>query len=457
MYRTVYCVFFVLCVSATAVIAGNCNFEPGGIGGTGRTIRDGGIGGTGHETGGGGIGGTGIQDEGGIGGTGRTSGDGGIGGTGDLADGDTIGILGTVTEFASICVNGVEIHFDPRTPVQVDGQRTTHKTLAIGQVVRVVAKSAGNRLIAQNIQVEHTLSGPISSIDTAQRRIRVLGQTIQIGRRSVVTDGVRKVPVDINTLSNGQFVKISGLRRPNGTVMASRIEGATRTDPLRLVGRVSARNGSVVTIGGTTVNLRGPAAVSQVRKGNVVSIQGTLVNGQINARIVDIKSAVPFGGAVSRVNVEGYLERGPDNSSLRIGRTDVSISDQTKFSGGDRSLIKTGQHARVIGRLTKQGRIEAEGIAFEGRFDNSRGFPSGTNSGSDDKGANGSGLSGNSGHGSERSQRTDRSDRSDRSERSERATRPSRPARAMRPERPARVSRPNRPQRIDRPNRSGRN
>jgi hypothetical protein len=268
------------------------------------------------------------------------------------------------------------------------------------------------------------------------------------------------VPVDINTLSNGQFVKISGLRRPNGTVMASRVEGATRTDPLRIAGRVSARNGSVVTIGGTTVNLRGLAAVSRVRKGNVVSIQGALVNGQINARIVDIKSAIPFGGAVSRVNVEGYLERGSDNNYLRIGRTDVSISDKTKFSGGDRSLIKTGQHARVIGRLTKQGRIEADGIVFEDRFDNSRGFPTGTHSGSDDSDANGSGSSNNSGHGSERSQRSGRADRSERGGRSERANRPERPTRperATRPQRPVRASRPNRPQRITRPSRSGRN
>ena len=151
--------------------AGGCSSQQGGIGGTGHEPGDGGIGGTGHDIEGGGIGGTGHDiEDGGIGGTGVRDGTGGIGGTGDLADGEATGIIGVITEFASICVNGVEIHFDPATPVEVDGQTATHKALAIGQVVRIVAKNVGNRMVAQKIRVDHTVSGPISRVDAGKFR-----------------------------------------------------------------------------------------------------------------------------------------------------------------------------------------------------------------------------------------------------------------------------------------------
>ncbi len=458
--RSIRGFLIVLVVSTTAATADNCQFEPGGIGGTGHTNEDGGIGGTGHEDDAGGIGGTGLQDEGsGIGGTGHGSGDGGIGGTGDLADGDTIGLLGTISEFASICVNGVEVHFDPGTPVQVDGKRASHKALAIGQVVQVIAKNIGSRVVAQNIRVDHALSGPISSVNLAERRIQVLGQTVRFGSRSIVADG-NILPIDPATLVKGQFVKISGLRRPNGAVMASRVERTTPSKDVRISGRVSFREGAIVKVDdGTPINLRGLAAVSRVRKDNVVSVRGVLEQGQINARVVDVESPIPFGGKVSRVNIEGYLDQGSEGRNLRLGLTDLSISDKARIIGGDRSTIKTGRRVRVSGRLTTKGRIEVDGITIERGFDETLTFPGSNSSGSrniDSSGSEKSSSGERSGR-SDRSERSQRSDRSDRSDRGDRVDRPNRPDRPARPERPERATRPDRPERIDRPDRSGRN
>src|SRR5213075_3081748 len=61
----------------------------------------------------GGTGGTGVAP-GGVGGTGigSESDNGGIGGT---------GIVGTITGFASICVNGLEVHFSNDVPVSENG------------------------------------------------------------------------------------------------------------------------------------------------------------------------------------------------------------------------------------------------------------------------------------------------------------------------------------------------
>ncbi len=467
------CVFLILVLAVGAVSADGCRSQSGGIGGTGHTKEDGGIGGTGHETGGG-IGGTGITDQdGGIGGTGHSGKDGGIGGTGDLAEGETIGIIGTINEFASVCVNGVEVHYNPDTPVKVDGKSVTHKALAIGQVVKVVAKNVGNRMVAQSIQVDHPISGPISSVNHDKGRIQVLGQTVEIGRRSIISDGFRKSPRSIETLRKGQYVKISGLRRPNGNIAASRIEGAARSGRVRISGKVLGRKGALISIKGLTVRLH---RAQSIRQGDFVAVQGTLQHDKFTGGVATVESPIPFGGAISRINVEGFLQRAADNKSLRIGRTDLSISEKTIFRQGDKSQVLNGRRATVLGQVTKQGRIDVDEVIFEGRIDRSRGASTSTQPGASDRNSNESETSNRedkTGRSSrtERTQRTERSERNERSERPnrvdrperpnrperpERPNRPERPERANRPERPERVNRPDRPDRVDRPDRPDR-
>jgi len=134
-----------------------------GIGGTGAAQS--GIGGTGlHD---GGMGGTG-NPQGGIGGTRNIADDGGIGGT---------GIVGVITGFASICVNGIEIQYSSGTTISMDGQPTTARELAVGQVVAARALGTGDKLTARNIAVIHAAIGPVSHFDATKGEMQVLGQT----------------------------------------------------------------------------------------------------------------------------------------------------------------------------------------------------------------------------------------------------------------------------------------
>jgi len=147
-----------VCVSRDEVgMAGAAGLQfPGGIGGTGA--RTGGVGGTGVRSENGGMGGTGAplpQRPGGTGGTGAVADgvdgtfidNGGVGGTGapTLRPGGTggTGIVGTITGFASICVNGLEVHFGKDVPVSENGAPASSAHLAIGQVVAVEACKQG--------------------------------------------------------------------------------------------------------------------------------------------------------------------------------------------------------------------------------------------------------------------------------------------------------------------------
>ena len=85
----------------------------------------------------------------GIGGTGAA--EGGIGGT---------GLIGVITGFASICVNGVEVHYDTGTPVSADGLPMSLDHLAVGQVVAVQAIGEGDQLSARSISIMRAAVGP---------------------------------------------------------------------------------------------------------------------------------------------------------------------------------------------------------------------------------------------------------------------------------------------------------
>jgi hypothetical protein len=92
----------------------------------------------------------------GIGGTGNRAGDGnGIGGTGQRVTrtpgiGGT-GIIGTITGFASIFVNGFEIDFAPDLPISFQGKTVRGDALRVGDVVEVEAEGKGQHLTARSI------------------------------------------------------------------------------------------------------------------------------------------------------------------------------------------------------------------------------------------------------------------------------------------------------------------
>lgn len=169
-----------------------------------------------------GIGGTGISmAAGGIGGTGIKR-DGGIGGTGLRAQGD-LGIIGIITGFGSICVNGLEVHYGPDTPVVAYGRAAQPDVLAIGQVVAVNAIGNAVQIRAQRIQVVDAAVGPVTGFDAAARELQVAGQLVRLDEAAVLAPGV--------ALEKAGNVRVSGLWRADGTITATRIDAAPDATP----------------------------------------------------------------------------------------------------------------------------------------------------------------------------------------------------------------------------------
>jgi Domain of unknown function (DUF5666) len=143
----------------------------------------------------------------------------GLGGTGMLAHTDEhsggglggTGIVGEITGFGSIFVNGVEIEYNNDTPITVNGKTVTNRKLAIGDVVEVLASDENKHTLARVINLRHELIGKVESINPQGLSFIVHGQTV------------------IQSLNNGALpeagktVAVSGFRIDEKTIMSSRV------------------------------------------------------------------------------------------------------------------------------------------------------------------------------------------------------------------------------------------
>jgi hypothetical protein len=277
-----------------------------------------------------GIGGTGMMrtDEPRNGPVGE--GDRGIGGT---------GVIGTIRRFGSIIVNDLRIAYPPEVEVRIDGEAATAADLKIGQVVHVVARPESGGLATRRIDVTSEVVGPVESV--APGRLIVLGQRVSTaGLRGDWTPGAR--------------VAVSGLRRPDGVIVASLIE-ARAAGPDRVAGPVRRDAGGALTIGG--LRLKGADALPPGKRARVTGSAEGGVLSVTNAA----EAGLPFPPGLRQVSMEAYIGRASTGLDLGsgyavAGRPGAEIPRQ----GSVRAVLTAG-----IGR---DGNLTVERLRIENRL-----------------------------------------------------------------------------------------
>ncbi len=426
-------------LSATDPCAGGGSLTPStavdGIGGTGLQESVDGIGGTGHqdtESESGGIGGTGVQaaanSADGIGGTGRSSGDpdeGGIGGTGVYREADS-GIVGVVTGFASICVGGREIHYDSETPVTIDGARSPAAVLAVGQVVEIAATSTSNALL---IRVRHEVEGEVSAVDTARNQVTVLGQTVLL-KSTTWTDFENGPALAEAAMFNvGDQVRVGGFRDQSDAVVASRVEVLDTAVP-GLRGTVRDVGEDFVVVSGVRVRA---ANLLSARVGDQLRVEGVWDGSALQARRVIAEPALPFGGRIEKLQLEGIVRPSNIPGRVEIGGVGVDTS-------GSLSALQIGRRVRVEARVR-------DGVAIADRVVPQRPRVPPSHRGARPAPA----PAGNPGSPRSALERARPKARARAAARPNTAVRVQRPQRVERPQRPVRPQRPERPPRPERP------
>ena len=231
----------------------------------------------------------------GIGGTGAADpppdgvSDRGIGGT---------GVIGTIRRFGSIVVNDLRIAYPPDVAVTLDGKAASAADLRVGHVVRVEAEPGSDGLATGRIAVTSEVVGPVEKI--GRGHVVVLGQTVstaEFGRTRALTVG--------------ETVAVSGLRRPDGTVVASLIEGAPGAAP-RVAGPVVLGADGGAMIGGLRL-----VGLAPELAGQRVLVEGQTADGALAVRQASPET-LAFGPGVRRLSVEAYAGGGRLGSGLRV-------------------------------------------------------------------------------------------------------------------------------------------
>ncbi|MGF3022962.1 DUF5666 domain-containing protein [Methylobacterium aquaticum] len=274
-----------------------------------------------------GIGGTGIRpgpDE---------EGDRGIGGT---------GVVGTIRGFGSIIVNDLRIAYPPDVPVTIDGRPARVEDLRVGQVVQTLVQTLvqtsaqpGERgLSTTGIAVLHEVVGPVQRVGADS--LTVLGQ-------SVATAGL---PPGMPRPRLGERVAVSGLRRPDGSIAASRIDPAG-TGPDRVAGPVRRGPGGALRIGNLPL-----AGLDPALAGGRVVAEGHLAGGRL-AVARAVADGEPFGAAVRRLSIEAYVTR--QGGALRTG-AGYAVTGR----GG---LVPAGGGLAILdGRAGRGGRLDLDAL-----------------------------------------------------------------------------------------------
>ncbi len=321
-----------LWTTITASAAGICeipnSLHPGGIGGTGYLPEKG-------------LGGTGAPQHQGIGGTGKplaqnTSRGDGIGGTGQRAG----LVIGTITGFGSICVNGIEIHYTDSTPLSSDGRPISTKKLAIGQVVAAKVNGTGKEVYAKQLQIQHAVTGPVTSLNLTRGQISILGQTVNI--QSVRSD------INLNTLKPGVPIAVSGLRNQQGHIIASRIDLVPVPDRVAVHGPITQIDKNYFMVQGTRIQTALP---DEFHLGMLVDVIGKPTNAHTIQpekimRAVEQTLPADIGGLIS---VETYVHPEALERIIHFAGKQIEIPEdvvrQIKQRKGPQKVIVRGKLA----------------------------------------------------------------------------------------------------------------
>jgi Domain of unknown function (DUF5666) len=293
-------------------------------------LSDPGIGGTGHQPGeGNGIGGTGqpFNQNPGIGGT---------------------GIIGTITGFGSILVNGYEVDYAPEQPINSDFGTSMHAdALRVGQVVEVEAEGDGGHLKARTIAVQHEVAGRIESVDRASSTLVVLGQTVS-AQSGIIADKNGQSVRSTSDLAVGDSIEVSGLRRDDGVIAASRIEKRAAAGPSLIRGTVTGVGNGGFAVSGYQLALAPNRSSPTV--GTRVAVTGSISGGSFVPRRVERVPETPFGGRLKRLSIEGFVGRGSGSTLSVRGMPLAATKGAAQSRVGERVIINgpLDEHRHLI-------------------------------------------------------------------------------------------------------------
>ena len=281
-------------------------------------------------------------------------GGGGGGGTTPVGGATGSSATGAITGFGSIIVGGVRFDDSAASVQDDDGEGLNSNNLKLGMVVRIKGgkktdDGSSIRAKADSIEVHSELLGPVDSVDTTNKQLKVLGQTVKISTTTFFEDGLT-----LATLAVGAVVEVHGFVDPvTNTLTATRIESKPNPKVFKLQGTVSALNTAAKTFNLGTLTISYPTAV--------LPSSLTLANGSV----VRVRLALtPLTGTRTALKVQKFEIEQEDRNEAEVEGIVTAFTTTALFSVNG---LPVNASAIVVPAGVKLGaRVEVEGSLING-------------------------------------------------------------------------------------------
>jgi hypothetical protein len=283
-----------------------------------------------------------------------------------------VSVVGPITGFGSIVVNGVHYNVD-NASVVVDGNPATASDLALGQLVTVVGErdASGSTGTANQVLFQTNVRGPIATLNTAASEITVLGQTVIAGSSTVFD--LAGVPDSFGSLRVGDLVAVSGFVSAQGAIEATRIQSVTAGSGLLAFGVVSNLDTALLhfNLGTLVVDYSQASLIEGFASGGPSNGDHVLVRGMSTApsgallasEVRRAEDQEPAAG--HEAEVEGLITRFASATDFDVSGRPVTTTSSTTFQGGAPGGLALNVKVEVEGTVNASGVIVATRVEID--------------------------------------------------------------------------------------------
>lgn len=275
---------------------------------------------------------------------------------------------GPIQAFGSIVVGGD--HYDIASAViMVNGQPASADDLALGQVVAVQGQIAadGSR-VAETVEFDANLRGPVQSIDSANGVIIAMGQQIRVGSATTIVAGSGDT---LDDLAVDDYVEVSGLVDTSGDLVATRIEQVNPSGEIYIVGIASAVDTAAFTfsIGNLVVDYSSVGLIEDFpgggpSNGDLVRAVGSGLDstGALTATRLSLVQDEDSESDGEAAEIEGLITRFVSETDFDVSGRPATTTSDTVYEGGSSADLQLNVKVQVEGQFDASNTIVASKI-----------------------------------------------------------------------------------------------
>jgi len=289
-------------------------------------------------------------------------------------------VVGIITGFGSVFVNGVEFETDNSSFDVDDNPLATQDDLEIGMVVTINGNIDDNGLTgtATSIVFDDEIEGPIDSepvvvpgSDNSQKTLSVLGYTITIDQLNTVYKDTT-----FDTLAVNDIVEISGFRTASNQVSATLVKktddfrpGESEVELKATISEFSAVDSSFKLIN-TTVNFDSTTEIEGdvlLENGLFVEVKGVLESANIiTASKIEIEDEDnEFDENSGDISLQGIISDFNSLSDFKINGQTIDASNASLEPVDAASQLENGIRVEVEGSIVN-GVLQADELEISG-------------------------------------------------------------------------------------------